>query len=109
MFSKEKQALVEMAKADKNAGMTAADMQAYKDLNKKPPYLSRQTRSEDLRPISLARHPRTRGVEPRGARSPYCRRWTGITVSFGLESVRELVWNTHRRTDGPHTDRLHCI
>jgi RHS repeat-associated protein len=37
VFSSEKQALVEMAKADKKAGMTAADMQAYKDLNKKLP------------------------------------------------------------------------
>ena len=36
-FSKEKQALVEMAKSDKKIGMTAADMQAYKDLNKQLP------------------------------------------------------------------------
>lgn len=34
VFSKEKQALVDMAKADKRAGITKADMQAYKDLNK---------------------------------------------------------------------------
>jgi len=33
-FSKEKQALVEMAKGDKKTGMTSGDMQAYKDLNK---------------------------------------------------------------------------
>ena len=33
-FSKDKQALVDMAKADKRKGITPADMQAYKDLNK---------------------------------------------------------------------------
>jgi RHS repeat-associated protein len=33
-FSKEKQALVDMAKADKRSGVTREDMQAYKDLNK---------------------------------------------------------------------------
>jgi RHS repeat-associated protein len=37
VFSKEKQALVEMAKADKKAGITSADMEAYKDLNKQLP------------------------------------------------------------------------
>jgi hypothetical protein len=36
-FSDEKAALVEMAKHDKKVGMTAADMQAYKDLNKTLP------------------------------------------------------------------------
>lgn len=36
-FSSEKQALVEMAKGDKKTGMTAGDMQAYKDLNKELP------------------------------------------------------------------------
>jgi RHS repeat-associated protein len=34
IFSKEKQALLDMAKMDKRKGMTRADMQAYKDLNK---------------------------------------------------------------------------
>ena len=33
-FSKEKQALVDMAKADKKGGITSADMEAYKQLNK---------------------------------------------------------------------------
>ncbi|MFQ3867074.1 RHS repeat-associated core domain-containing protein, partial [Leptospira kirschneri] len=33
-FSKEKQALVEMAKKDKEKGITKDDMKAYKDLNK---------------------------------------------------------------------------
>jgi len=37
VFGKEKQALVDMAKADKRAGMTKADMEAYKDLNKQLP------------------------------------------------------------------------
>jgi hypothetical protein len=32
-FSKDKQALVEMAKTDKKTGMTKADMDVYKDLN----------------------------------------------------------------------------
>jgi RHS repeat-associated protein len=34
VFSKEKQALVEMAKADKRRGITQADMDTYKELNK---------------------------------------------------------------------------
>lgn len=33
-FSEEKQALVDMAKADKRSGMTTADMDAYKQPNK---------------------------------------------------------------------------
>lgn len=37
VFSKEKQALVGMAKGDKKTGMTSGDMQAYKDLNKRLP------------------------------------------------------------------------
>ena len=36
-FSKEKQALVEMAKADKRSGITPEDMEAYKELNKELP------------------------------------------------------------------------
>jgi len=36
-FSKEKQALVEMAKEDKKAGITPGDMQTYKNLNKDLP------------------------------------------------------------------------
>jgi hypothetical protein len=36
-FSAEKQALVDMAKADKRKGITPADMQAYKDLNRQLP------------------------------------------------------------------------
>jgi uncharacterized protein RhaS with RHS repeats len=36
-FSKEKQALVDMAKGDKKSGMTSGDMQGYKDLNKTLP------------------------------------------------------------------------
>jgi RHS repeat-associated protein len=34
VFSKEKEALIKMAKADKRRGITSADMQAYKDLNR---------------------------------------------------------------------------
>jgi hypothetical protein len=37
VFSKEKQALVDMANADKRTGMTKADMEAYKELNKQLP------------------------------------------------------------------------
>ena len=37
VFSKEKQALVDMAKGDQKTGVTSADMQAYKDLNKALP------------------------------------------------------------------------
>jgi RHS repeat-associated protein len=37
IFSKEKQALVDMAKGDKKSGMTSSDMKAYKDLNKQLP------------------------------------------------------------------------
>ena len=36
-FSSEKEALVDMAKADKRTGITSGDMQAYKDLNKELP------------------------------------------------------------------------
>jgi hypothetical protein len=36
-FSKDKQALVDMAKKDKKSGITSDDMQAYKDLNKQLP------------------------------------------------------------------------
>jgi hypothetical protein len=36
-FSKDKQALVDMARKDKKTGMTSGDMQAYKDLNKDLP------------------------------------------------------------------------
>ncbi|TCV93166.1 hypothetical protein EC912_10526 [Luteibacter rhizovicinus] len=36
-FSSEKKALVDMAKADKRTGITSADMQAYKDLNRDLP------------------------------------------------------------------------
>ena len=52
VFSKEKQALVDMAKADKKAGMTAADMQAYKDLNKKlpDPFPSNKVRGPEAHP-----------------------------------------------------------
>jgi RHS repeat-associated protein len=52
VFSKEKQALVDMAKADKKAGMTAPDMQAYKDLNKKlsDPFPSNKVRGPEAHP-----------------------------------------------------------
>jgi hypothetical protein len=36
VYSTEKQALVDMAKMDKRLGITSADMQAYKDLNRDP-------------------------------------------------------------------------
>lgn len=61
-FSSEKQALVEMAKADKKAGMTSADIQAYKELNKQlpDPFPTETVRGPELHnsgaPISQAPH-----------------------------------------------------
>lgn len=52
MFSKEKQALVEMAKGDKRTGMTTADMEAYKQLNQQlpDPFPSSQVRGPESHP-----------------------------------------------------------
>lgn len=55
-FSSGKQALVDMAKADKRTGMTSGDMQAYKDLNKELP---------DPFPTS-----KVRGAEAHGSGAP---------------------------------------
>ena len=51
-FSKEKQALVDMAKKDKKTGMTKGDMQAYKDLNKelRDPFPSNKVRGPEAHP-----------------------------------------------------------
>ncbi len=48
-FSKEKEALVDMAQADKKAGITTGDMQAYKDLNAglPDPFDSKQVRGPE--------------------------------------------------------------
>jgi RHS repeat-associated protein len=50
--SPEKQALIDMAKADKRTGMTRADMQAYKDLNKQlpDPFPANQVRGPEVHP-----------------------------------------------------------
>jgi hypothetical protein len=52
VFSKAKQALVDMAKADKRRGMSSADMQAYKDLNRglPDPFPSKQVRGPEAHP-----------------------------------------------------------
>jgi RHS repeat-associated protein len=52
IFSKEKQALVDMAKADKRNGITSADMQAYKDLNKglPDPFPTNKVRGPEAHP-----------------------------------------------------------
>ena len=52
-FSKEKQALVDMAKGDKRTGMTSGDMQAYKDLNKglPDPFPADKVRGPERHPL----------------------------------------------------------
>lgn len=49
VFSREKQALVDMAKADKKTGVTRADMKAYEDLNKglKDPFPTNRIRTDE--------------------------------------------------------------
>ncbi|MBU1359645.1 MAG: hypothetical protein KKC85_22020 [Gammaproteobacteria bacterium] len=49
-FSQDKRALVEMARADKKSGMTAADMQAYKDLNRQlaDPFPTNKVRGPEM-------------------------------------------------------------
>ena len=49
VFSKEKQALVDMAKADKKTGVTRADMKAYQELNKglKDPFPANKVRTDE--------------------------------------------------------------
>ena len=51
-FSKEKGALVDMAKGDKKTGMTRGDMDAYKDLNKElpDPFPERQVHGPERHP-----------------------------------------------------------
>jgi RHS repeat-associated protein len=51
-FSKEKQALVDMAKADRRKGMASGDMQAYKDLNKglPDPFPTNKVRGPEAHP-----------------------------------------------------------
>jgi RHS repeat-associated protein len=51
-FSSEKQALVDMAKSDKRTGISAADMQAYKDLNKglPDPFPENMVRGPEVHP-----------------------------------------------------------
>jgi len=65
-FSKEKQALVDMAKQDKKRGITADDMQAYKDLNKElpDPFPSNKVRGPE------AHSGRPYGKEPHGHVGP---------------------------------------
>jgi hypothetical protein len=65
-FSTEKQALVDMAKKDKKTGMTADDMQAYKDLNKElpDPFPANKVRGPEAHPN------RPHGKEPHGHVGP---------------------------------------
>ena len=55
VFSAEKQALVDMAKTDKRLGMSSADMQAYKDLNKTlpDPFPANKVRGPESHPSGL--------------------------------------------------------
>jgi len=59
-FSKEKQALVDMAKNDKRKGITEDDMQAYKDLNKElsDPFSPRKVRGPEKHPNNNYPHAR---------------------------------------------------
>ena len=54
-YSSEKEALVDMAKGDKRTGMTEADMQAYKDLNKglSDPFPDKSVRGPEAHPTGL--------------------------------------------------------
>jgi len=56
VFSKEKQALVDMAKADKKTGITSGDMKAFKDLNKKlpDPFPTNKVRGPEAHPTGAA-------------------------------------------------------
>lgn len=65
-FSKDKQALVDMAKKDKKTGMTKEDMQAYKDLNKElpDPFPTNKVRGPEVHPN------RPHGKEPHGHVGP---------------------------------------
>jgi len=51
-FSKEKEALVEMAEQDRKKGMTATDMDAYKELNKglPDPFPDHKVRGVEVHP-----------------------------------------------------------
>jgi uncharacterized protein RhaS with RHS repeats len=65
-FSDEKQALVDMAKQDKRTGISAEDMQAYKDLNRDlpDPFPSNKVRGPEVHPG------RPHGSEPHGHVGP---------------------------------------
>ena len=65
-FSSEKQALVDMAKADKRKGITPGDMKAYKDLNKElpDPFPSNKVRGPEMHPN------RPHGKKPHGHVGP---------------------------------------
>jgi RHS repeat-associated protein len=61
-FSKEKQALVDMAKVDKKVGVSKADMKAYKDLNKSLP---------DPFPANKVRGPETHSTGLPSSQAPH--------------------------------------
>jgi RHS repeat-associated protein len=61
-FSTEKLALVDMAKTDKKGGITPADMQAYKDLNKKLP---------DPFPVNKVRGPESHNSGASSSQAPH--------------------------------------
>ena len=71
-FSKEKQALVDMAKKDKKTGMTSGDMQAYKDLNKglPDPFPANKVRGPEVHPPRTPNSPPGPGQKPHGHVGP---------------------------------------
>ena len=71
-FSKEKQALVEMAKRDKRTGMTNGDMQAYKNLNKglPDPFPANKVRGPEIHSPRTPNSPPGPGQQPHGHVGP---------------------------------------
>ena len=71
-FSKEKGALVDMAKGDKRTGMTSGDMQAYKDLNKglPDPFPANKVRGPEVHPPRTPNSPPGPGQQPHGHVGP---------------------------------------
>lgn len=85
-FSSEKQALVDMAKYDKEVGMTEADMQAYKDLNSELP---------DPFPEDVVRGPETSpSAKQPSSRAPHGRVGPVNHIQIRVEQKQETKFST---------------
>jgi hypothetical protein len=72
-FSSEKQALVDMAKADKKAGgMSSTDLDAYKELNRglPDPFAGKQVRGPETHPLRTPSSKPGPGQQPHGHVGP---------------------------------------